>query len=193
MMSAISNQIYTCRNFVFCYKDESYESQWAHYNGALLEEIKHCFSLGAKEVNESTKKKIARDRRKSEAGFVSSIRRRISTDPSMVDSGRGGLISSIRRKISTDPALSKQHHPDDNKRAFTPSSSRKMSTPFPLVKQNLDMSNMITEKDVELLSVSLKQKGDTVTVTILNEIDARWFRKSTKLFFQAFCLQNGII
>ena len=113
--------------------------------GDLLSEIKQCFSQGAMTVNESRKKRNNRERKKSE----------------------GGIVTAIRRKLSTESVTMKPPCFDDG--------------------------DDITDKDVELLDLSVQQKGGEVTVTVLNDIDPRWFRKSAKIFFQWQLLQNGVI
>ena len=95
----MTGRMYTCNKFVITYKDEKYESEETYYQGDLWTDIKQSFSQGAHITNQSKKKKVERQRRKSEnGGIVSSIRRKISTTNM---SENTGIVSSIRRKIST--------------------------------------------------------------------------------------------
>ena len=64
----------------------------------------------------------------------------------------------------------------------------------PVVKLNFETTNeTITQVDVDRLNLDVKKNGDTVVVTIVNEIDPNWFRKSVKLFFQRQLLNNGLL
>ena len=72
-------EVYRCRRFVFVYKDETYESQEAPYYGDLIKDVKHSFSQGANILNEKVSKKRTR-RASDQRGFVSTIRRKLSTD-----------------------------------------------------------------------------------------------------------------
>ena len=69
----------------------------------------------------------------------------------------GGIVSSIRRKLSTDTVVTKHYS---------------------------DVVDVITEKDIELLNLNVEQDEERVTITVVNDIDPRWFRKSVKIFFQ---------
>ena len=95
----MTGRVYTCNKFVITYKNEKYESEDSYYHGDVWTDIKQSFSQGAHITNQSKKKKVEKQRRKSEnGGIVSSIRRKISTTNM---SENGGIVSSIRRKIST--------------------------------------------------------------------------------------------
>ena len=80
---------------------------------------------------------------------------------------RGGIVSAIRRKLSTEAT--------------------------PLKSNGTEADIFITENDVELLKMNVEQNGTEITITVLNDIDPKWFRKSTKIFFQIQLLQRGII
>ena len=210
----MSSQLYTFGKFFICYKEETYKSQGACYQGDVVAEIKDSFSRGARQVNESIKKKIAKGRRKSEGGIVSSIRRKMSIDYAAMKQCHGdekeGFVSPLLRKISTNslsirrkmstysPSFDQKvsmNSPSLGRKISTNSSSygRKISSNSPMAMQCLEVGDMITEKDVELLNLSVQQEGDEVTITILNDIDARWLRKSIKIFFRSILLQNELI
>ena len=78
----------------------------------------------------------------------------------------GGVVSAIRRKLSTDVIT---------------------------VKSYCDDADAITQNDVDLLDLDVQQNGGDILVTVLNDIDPIWFRKSVKIFFQWQLLQNGLI
>ena len=117
------------------------------------------FLKGAEIVNESKKRKVVKERRKSEGGSI---------------------VSTIRRKLSTV----------DNR---TPTIEPTVVVGATKQCSEVVGMNTISEIDVDVLDLNIEQSGDTVTVTVLNEIDRSWFRKSVKTFFQWQLLQNGII
>ena len=131
----MSGQI-SCKKFIFIHKDVRYESPDSRYDGCVSADVKTSFMQGAKFINQSKQKKNERQRRKSEMGFVSTIRRKLSSDTVM------------------------------------------------MARPSLEVGKVITEMDVDLLNVDIQQSGEIVTVTIINDIDMYWFRKSVKLFFQ---------
>ena len=144
----MASRLYKCTNFIFIYKEEKYESQQHFlYHGDVTFDVKRSFSQGVDITNQSKKRKNDRQRRKSE----------------------GGIVTTIRRKLSVVETR-------------------------PVVKLNFETTNeTITQVDVDRLNLDVKKNGDTVVVTIVNEIDPNWFRKSVKLFFQRQLLNNGLL
>ena len=140
----LSKRLSKYKKFIFVYKEERYESQNSPYTGDLMLDIRRSFIQGADIVNESLKKKREKQRRRSE----------------------GGIVSSIRRKLSTDRVVTKDYS---------------------------DVVDIITEKDIELFNLNVEQNEERVTITVVNYIDPRWFRKSVKIFFQWQLIKNGII
>ena len=128
--------------------------------------------------------------------FASTIRRKISTDSGVIKPAdnvrKESFASSIRRKFSIGSAEVK---PSDivRKESFLTSTDQNISTDSALVIPCDNIGDIITENDIELLNIDITQSGDEVTVTVLNEIDMKWFKKSTKVFFQSIFIQNGIM